>query len=237
MKKLLRHFGAFFLSLNLGLAFSASPDIDGVDYSINIPDTSANKDRILFNYTYQHNFPVEVLDFKDNSIRFKNVEDDPIPLISLGISIISFLSAIAIPIIIDHRNRKKSILDDFWARQVVFPEFIKPAMDFSNFCKFDILSEDLDKWSDKFNSEFNKQLSLISQAELLTASLGIVFDNHKIYLSLQSLQDFILVSMSDVEDSKNKQTDFNFTKFKSDRDLKIQGYLKSALEFFSNFQK
>lgn len=136
-------------------------------------------------------------------LKIKNVDNNDYPLY---VAILGVLISIILPFWIDSRNKKKSVRDDFWIRQVIYPKYVDKIIEFSISSslinKNKINRQDWDTFVDDNARIMNivkdiKSVFAAMDLEINTEDIGkILFSNEEEYSKIVELQDIYLANLA-----------------------------------------
>ncbi|WP_162777450.1 hypothetical protein [Comamonas kerstersii] len=188
MKFIQRLLGAFFLTLS----FCCFSQVSEGEFDYSLTTELHRKDKkIFFVKNSSYSFPMEIIDKKENAIKISSVDSTAVSWIGLGISVLSFVIAIFVPVYLNDRNNKKSVLDDFWARQVLYPEYLKPLLDYCQWVRININDQFDEVKSDYLNSYYSSFFDRLVHLHALANALKVNFDHSILESTHREMQDYV----------------------------------------------
>lgn len=166
--------------------------------------------------------------FHDGALKIKNVDNSDA---ANYIAAIALITSICLPLYFNFSQKKRSFRAEFFSRQVLYPEYVKPLLNFVFWLHgFKNASEVDDIVATEFDRRFQIQLQGISAYNSIMRSVEENFDSRELNKSLEDVQDAFLNVY--VFDASSQSADYGLACVKkmSDEILNFNKILFKSLE-------
>lgn len=190
-KKQIKHFlSAFFLAI---IIFPYASFAQGIKCSVELCNFgitySIPSDNLALSISEKN-----YLIFDDSKIlRFKNEDNDDRALyVAIAGLVLSIALSGFLPFFIDARNKKKSIRDDFWIRQVIYPKYIEKILQYS-FDLQDVDHKSIDiAFAEKTIDVNAKIMILLGSLKSVSGAMGLLVDTEEVADRLMSSEENLI---------------------------------------------